>query len=668
MKRVRHRISTRRYRGSLRVLALAVLVLAALLRSIGLGFGQGVLTARPDEELLRSGVLIALGGDPNPHYAVWGHLYHDVYAVAAAGMLGLTLVLGKATSWTDALAAWHCEPWTMIALGRAISAVAGVLTLVPTYQLARRASRDRVAALAACLLLATLFLHVRDAHFATSDVALALFATAALASLAQPGRLRAARAGLWTGLALATKLLSVTVVLTFLTVLLGELMWRRIKPAQALRSLLAYAGVAAVVAVVTQPFLVLDPMETWYGLFGDLFNPERQPFAHGVSVQNAKLIVLYYIPQAIGWPIGGLAVIAAMLLVRRVRERPAAALLVYGLWSVAALVSVERIFLRYLDPLLPVACVLAAHALDWLMRPVAVALVRVVTPARSRISGETARKSGAAASLTAQIHGRPRAGALRCLLVAGTTVLVALPNLARCMRLDRLLRRSDTRAEAGRWIAQNLPDNARILWAGYGKIAPHITMPWLQAPAAYDRAHAELRASRALDTAVDEAIARWKERNAAKTFWTVGVAITPNDGSIEASGLAAYPMLDQRYDIPWLERIDRWARQAGWLHRESPRWDLMRRHVTAVLVTSPESLASSDERYVVLTGMPCDPALVRRLRERYDERVMFDPGAPWGDPSSRVMYDAGDAWYVPNQGLECVTRPGPQVRIFERRQ
>ena len=114
------------------------MALAAVLRFVGLGFGHGVLTARADEELLRSGVLISLTGDLNPHYAVWGHSFHYLYTAVAAVGLAVQVGLGRAASWTDAVAAAHCEPWTLIWWGRAISASAGVATLWATYQLARR--------------------------------------------------------------------------------------------------------------------------------------------------------------------------------------------------------------------------------------------------------------------------------------------------------------------------------------------------------------------------------------------------------------------------------------------------------------------------------------------------------------------------------------------------
>ena len=93
----------------------------------------------------------------------------------------------------------------------------------------------------------------------------------------------------------------------------------------------------------------------------------------------------------------------------------------------------------------------------------------------------------------------------------------------------------------------------------------------------------------------------------------------------------------------------------------------MRRHVVRVWQASPESILESGEEYVIITGMPCDPAVIGMLRQAYNEVRVFDPGVPWSEFGRSVMYDSGDAWYVPNWGIERVDRPGPEVRIFQKR-
>jgi hypothetical protein len=583
--------------------------------------------------------LTTLMGDLNPHYAVWGHLFHYIYTSAAGGWLALQLAAGRHASWLEAVAAQHVDPWAFIWCGRAVSAALGVATLVVTARLARRATGSRTIGVAACLILSTLYLHVRDSHFATCDILLALNSTAAIAVLSGRGRLRAGWAGFWTGLALASKLLAVSVVLSFLTVLIIDWAGRRDWTAwkDTIRATVVFGATTAAVALATQPFLVLDPMETWYGLFDDLFNPERRPFQGGLKLRNASILARYYLPQATGWLVGGLAVaggliglaLAARRLCRRMPSRPLLAPLIFVGWSLLPLVSVERIFLRYLDPVLPAACVLAATAIGWGVRRVA------------------------------------WTGWQRAVAIAASAVIVAAPNGFRSVLLDHRLMQQDTRAAAGRWIERHVGPHESVFWSGYEAIAPHLTMPWLEAPLWHDRAHAALRASRGLPTAVEEAVTRRKQPDRIATHRLYGLVLGA-DAPVR-SGFEVYAMLDPRSPRPWLERWDAWCRRTGLLRRESPRWEWMRRRVLALYSSTTESLVSAPCDIVVLTGMPVDPQLVRRMDREFVEVQRYEPGVDWSELGGRVMYDTGDAWYLPNWGLHRVARPGPQVVIYARR-
>jgi hypothetical protein len=608
----------------------ATLALGAALRFIGLGFGDGALNARPDEELLRSGVLISLGGDLNPHYAVWGHLFHYLYVAVSAIYLGLQVLSGRFATWTDALAAAYYAPTTFQILGRAISATAGVATLLATYRLARNTLRSRLAAACSCIILSTMFLHVRDSHFATCDILLTFNLTAALAAITGAAVGRAVRTGLWTGLALASKLLAVTGVATYLTILA----WRSFgkssqdRETAPLRSLVVFCAVAGLVALLLQPFLVLDPMETWFGMFGDLFNPERRPFQQGVNLKNASIIGRYYLPQAVGWLVGGLAVAGGCHLALRRRTPRAWTLLVFSAWSILALVSVQRIFLRYLDPLLPVASIFAGHAL-------------------------------------ASFPGAIATGRFRVALCLSAAALAAAPNLWRDIWLDHRLLQPDTRTLAGRWIHQNVPPDSRILWTGFEHTPAHLTMPRLFTADAPDHALIELRASRGLPTDIDHSILRLKDEQAAPRYSLIACSISTSH--LEQTTFDAFPLIDRHYDIPWLQAVEGWSKRHGWLTRANARQDLVHRHVTGVVGLSPKDLQGRSELYVVVTGLPAHPDVLATARRYYDEIQQFLPGPRAAELYQRGRYDQGDAWYLPNLRIHEVQRAGPDIHIFRRR-
>jgi hypothetical protein len=204
---------------------------------------------------------------------------------------------------------------------------------------------------------------------------------------------------------------------------------------------------------------------------------------------------------------------------------------------------------------------------------------------------------------------------------------------------------------------------ARILWCGYGNIVAHLTMPWLHPVERYDRERIAYRRNLRLPTAVDERIVELKRQQRVPAYWIVAVNMGPNEP--ECSALIAYPFLLHHYDLWPLTAIDAFVRGIGLLRPESPRWQLMRRHICSVMQTDPAALSRSGERCIVLTGMPCDPDAIELLQQAgYRQAAFVDPGVPWPEYLEEVMYDAGDAWYVPNFGIHLVSRPGPQVRIF----
>jgi len=702
--------SVRRARLAYRLALVLLLALGAGLRFASIGYGRDVLTPRPDAELVRSAVLNSLTGDLNPHYAVWGHLYHYLYLLAWSAVLLAKLLCGAVDSWFEAIAACHIEPWGMMVCGRAISAMAGALTIVATWRLGLAVSGSRLVGLAAASIIAVMFLHVRDSHFATADILLTLLCTVALTSLVSRTR-SAVRAGMATGAALATKLLAATVVLSVLSWLAIKLLSKslRITDIKWFGRFLLYTTLTW---ILLQPFILLDPMETWYGIFGDLFNPERRPLERGLNITNAAIIVNYYVPQAMGWLVGAAAVVGGLVslgrLVRplcyagtgtdkavdktirgkrrafrlhlaiklgRLFEYPGSEgnliLVGYAFWSLLALVSVQRIFLRYLDPLLPAVAVFAAVGISWLTKTTSRCGASLAATARAQWS-LIPHKSGAKSpqfvssesSPAATRHGYSRSR----WRVAGTLFLLAIlcaGNVKRSVQLARCLNREDTRAIAKRWIEQNVPEGERILWCGYGQIVAHLTMPWLHVKEECDRARMKYRRKLGLPTHVDELVVALKRRRSLPTYHVVGVNIGPERP--EQSALVAYPFLRHDYPIMLLKWLDQLSRTLGLLRPESPRWELMRRHVCSVWQTSYEALSSSGERYIVLTGMPCDPAAVRILERNYRQVLVIDPGVPWEQYLSEVMYDTGDAWYVPNIGIARVTRPGPQIRIFVKR-
>ena len=184
----------------------AIVVLGALLRFFAIWFGMPYMRARPDEETALGRAAAILGGDLNPHFFHWPSLTFYLFGTVF-----------KAASWMlDMAAPDPREPiasYTLIARG--LVALAGTATIVVIFNIGRRVA-DATTGLFAALFLAVAILHVRESHFAMTDVLMTLFATGSIAILLRAVDLSRATgpadalrwfaaAGLAGGLAASTK-------------------------------------------------------------------------------------------------------------------------------------------------------------------------------------------------------------------------------------------------------------------------------------------------------------------------------------------------------------------------------------------------------------------------------------------------------------------------------
>ncbi len=627
-----------RRRSDLRLLALAVLA-AALVRVHGIHFGYGALTARPDEELIRTAAWHALTGDLNPHYAVWGHLFHYLYVVAGYVLIWSQLLLGESRDWWHAVASALEDGSAHFLLGRLISATAGTATVAAVYGLTKATTRSRLAAHASAWVMAFLFLHVRDSHFATCDVLLTLACTVALWAVARGcGTMTTA---FLSAAALAAKLSAAPVVVaaSFDSLLSFRQRQEHASSPGTRRGLATYLIMTVLFWAILQPYLWLDLPQTHFGLFRDLFNPERQPMREGIRWQNASIILRYYVPQGIGWMPAIAAAVGLLwfcIRARRRRDRAVrAVVLCYAAVSLGVLLVVRRIFLRYLDPVLPIVALAAGTG------------IAVIATAIGRRTGGRGTRVAAVA----------------------VTVLVVAPEALRAVQLGTLLGRPDTRRLARQWLYQEAKRQGRTLtvyWAGFGQIAAHLTAPWVEAPPAHRERLLEAWRQRGEPQGLLEALSRSTGRHTvALVLWEPsGAAMPPTDS------LRAYAGPDVRTELPGpLARWDRWLRQAGVLRPFQPRLFVVRLAAVARCAGPATTVLQGSDPpadLVVVTGMPYDEQgrrLAEELSRRYELAAQFTPGPD----AARATYDMGDAWWVPNQGLNHVANPGPEIWIFRVR-
>ena len=412
-----------------RVVLAAILVGGACLRVVGLDFGLPLLHARPDESLL---LRIAMGfgtGDLNPHSFHYGTLWPYALFVAYGAFLVLGLVTGRFEGVGDLIALYDFDPSPLIWIGRALSASAGTVTL---WCVARAGSVlvDRSTGLCAAALLGVTYLHVRDSHFATTDVPMTALLCAGLLCLAlalDRGRLRDyVWAGVFAGLAASTKYAGAFLLPAALW-MHGVRLRREGGTLAAVpdRRLVALGAAFALAFLAGTPFALLDSAS----------------FVRDVLAESRHLLEGHHVDLPRGWwqhptvslrygmglPLLGLGVIGLGGLVWR---RPAAGVLLvaFPLVYCLTLAAGRTVFVRYAIPLLPFLCVGAAFAVGGLARAVA----RRVGPG------------------------------LEPWLRVALCALLAVPSLARVAAFDRVLLARDNRLVVQAWVEANLPPGSRL--------------------------------------------------------------------------------------------------------------------------------------------------------------------------------------------------------------
>jgi 4-amino-4-deoxy-L-arabinose transferase-like glycosyltransferase len=335
-----------------------ILAVGAGLRFWNVGTGLPYRIGVDEPILAERAVAILRSGDFNPYF--FEYPAFAIYVHAAVAILRF-LTGAMDGHWSHVREFWADDVflWT-----RSLSAILGTVTIVLVYRVGLRWRRS--VALLAAALLAVWMHHVRESHFALTDVPLTLLITCALlASLRahETGRLPwFVAAGASVGLAAATKYNgAVGLVMPLLAAALT------LSPARPRLTLVATSVAAAGAAfLLGAPYTLLDlpGFLNGFGLLSQSYPP--RPFMSGASNY------LGIVRLAVGWPaLVALVAGGVWAVVRALGGRHA------GRWAIASvfpalyfyLVSTKGLmFSRYLLPALPFFALLIAAAVVDLLR------------------------------------------------------------------------------------------------------------------------------------------------------------------------------------------------------------------------------------------------------------------------------------------------------------
>jgi 4-amino-4-deoxy-L-arabinose transferase-like glycosyltransferase len=420
---------------------LLVVVLAGALRLVPIWFALDYPQARPDEPVAIGHAAAALEGTLNPQFFHWPSLTFYLFA----GLFALVSAVRAVISGEAALT--YAE---QVGAARGLVALAGTATVVVLFRVGRRVA-DRTTGLAAAAFLAVAILHVRESHFAMTDVLMTFFVVTSLAlllaGLDAPLHRSVvpwfAAAGFAAGLATGTKYNAAAVGLAAAVAQIVLIARTRTVAPSAWLPLTAFGVLMAVGFVASTPYAVLD-----FRTFAtDLqFNFAHLSEGHGIDVGRGWMYHLNRsLPYGTGVPVfvAGLAGVVPFV---RHHRTSAAVLASFTAAFYLVIGSGYTVFFRYILPLVPLVCLSAAvavrHAGPWLGRRFGV--------------------SSAAATWA---------------LLA----VLAVPGLINCVWFDWLLAQTDTRVVATRWLEARLQpgDTLHDNGGDYTRLNVHVHYhPW----------------------------------------------------------------------------------------------------------------------------------------------------------------------------------------------
>lgn len=411
---------------------LAVVLAGALaLRLWGIGSGLPyVYNVDEAAHFVPRAVGMSSGG-LDPHYFVnppaLTYLLHAVFVVAWGGGAG---VLGEFAHHRD----------TVFLLARVVVALLGALAVWLLYLLGARLFEDRRVGLLAAALEAVAFLPVFYGHFALNDTATLVPLTLSLLGstlVLRRGRTRDyALAGIGLGVACATKYTAGIALAPLLAAI-----WIRHRDERTTGRRVALAGLCALGAfLLANPYALLDFHRFHADLAYQSSLAEEARGKLGAPRQGGLVYYLWSLTWGLGW-LPALAALGGALSIWRVRPR-AGWLLVPAILAFGAFMGVQdRYFGRWLLPIFPMLCLLAASF-------------------------------ALSAARAAAARGPHRATHV----FAGTLAVVALlaQGAIYSVHTDLVLSRSDTLVSARAWLVAHVPHGARVV------LEPIVRNEWLQ--------------------------------------------------------------------------------------------------------------------------------------------------------------------------------------------
>jgi hypothetical protein len=370
----------------------------------------------------------------NPDYFVnppaYTYVLHVVFAIWFGGRSGVSEQFAT-------------DPTSVFLVARVTAAVLGTVAVWLLYLAGTRLFADRRVGFLSAGLLAVAFLPVFYSHLALNDVptlapiCLSLYGTG---RIVRDGRLRDyVIAGVGLGLACGFKYTGGVTLLPLLGAAGGRFFMKAPGERAAAAGGTIVAGLCALGAfLVANPYALLDHQAFFDGLNHQTSVADDALGKLGLTEDNGLAYYLWTLTWGLGW-VPAIASLAGVVLVARDSRRIAAVLVPAPVLFLLFMGTQARFFGRWLLPVFPLVCLLAAYA-----------LLRVAMLLAKR---------------------RP---ALAPTLLAVVALLLCGQGLIYSLHIGQVLSRADTRNLARNWFVAHVPPKTKVV------VEPVVPDGWAQ--------------------------------------------------------------------------------------------------------------------------------------------------------------------------------------------
>lgn len=436
-------------------------LLSIFVRFFGIDFGLPHTECRPDETTIINISLTFLNGDLNPHFFNYPSLFMYILAAIYYIYIHIRLLFG-ATS-MELITEIQTNPSTFILISRGLSALFGACTVIIVYFIGRRL-HNRKTGLLSAFFMSVCYLHVRDSHFGTTDIAMTFFVVCAilyiLKSYEESKTGHYILAGVFCGLSTSTKygglLLIIPMTVAHIMKCTRESqctspqskmiqtrqnlqsifssLWNRllgvlsisIKSMKGNRLLLYYLFFGLAFFLFT-PFALLD----FQNFIGD-FRAEMKHLLFG-----HRGIILgrgwwYHLRHTLPYGMGWLMLIASFLGIVLYSKKYFPKSLIFFLFPAIYYFSAGRgytVFLRYMIPVLPFLCIASAMFVVYIIK---------------RSNNRTFQK----------------------IAIPLTALILTAEPVRNVIHFNNIIIKKDNRLIVGQWMEESIPLGSRIYQTG----------------------------------------------------------------------------------------------------------------------------------------------------------------------------------------------------------